>query len=135
MKYFEVEAKCGHVGKNKCTLIRFATVAENGKEAAAKVRQFRRVKHDHKDAIRNVVEISFEEFVKLRSENDADPYLHCKNPQEQRKITGFEARIIPDFVEMRMNKKRSPLRRILALCREAEQLNEMKRYLEEGESA
>ena len=135
MKYFEVEAKCGHVGMNKCILVTFACVARDGKEAATKVRQFPRVKHDHKDAIRNVREISFEEFVKLRSENDADPYLHCKNPQEQRKIPGFEARIIPDTLEMRMSRKRSPLRRVRIAFREAEQMDEMRRYLREGEPA
>ena len=135
MKYFEVEAKCGHVGINRCILITFACIARDGKDAAAKVRQYARVKHHHKDAIRDVREISFEEFVKLRCENDADPFLHCKNPQEQRKIPGFEARIIPDTVEMRMSKKRSPLCRVRTAFREAEQMDEMRRYLREGESA
>ena len=135
MKFFEVEAKCGHVGMNKCILVTFACVAQDGKEAAAKARQFPRVKHDHKDAIRDVREISFEEFVKLRSENDADPYLHCKNPQEQRKIPGFEARIIPDKFEMRISRKRSPLRRVRTAFREAEQMDEMRRFMKEGEPA
>lgn len=135
MKYFEVEAKCGHVGINRCILITFACIARDGKEAAGKARQFPRVKHDHKDAIRNVREISFEEFVKLRCENDADPFLHCKNPQEQRKIPGFEALIIPDTVEMRMSKKRSPLRRVRTAFREAEQMDEMRRFMKEGEPA
>lgn len=33
-KYFEVEAKCGHVGKTNCIWIRFAVVAESRKDAA-----------------------------------------------------------------------------------------------------
>lgn len=135
MKYFQVEAKCGHVGKNMCILVPFACIARDGKEAAARVRFFPRVKHHHKDAIRNVREISFAEFVKLRSENDADPFLHCKNPQEQRKIPGFNARIIPDAVKLRTRRKRSPLQRERTAFREAEQLDEMRRFLREGESA
>lgn len=34
MKYFEVIAKCGHVGKNNCIFITFACAAENGKESS-----------------------------------------------------------------------------------------------------
>lgn len=128
MKYFEVIAKCGHVGKNKCIFITFACAAENGKEAAAKVRLYKRVKHDHKDAIRDVQEITFEEYMKLRSENDADPYLHCKNPQEQRKIPDFDSRVVPDVREIQMKKKTSPLRRQRVLCREAEIRAELRDY-------
>ena len=89
-RYFKVEAKCGHVGHGKCIWITFATMADNGKEAARKVRDFKRVKHDHKDAIGSVKEISFEEFIAIKAANDADPYLHCKNVQEQRKIPDFD---------------------------------------------
>ena len=128
MKYFEVIAKCGHVGKNKCIFITFACAAENGKEAAAKVRLYKRVKHDHKDAIRDVQEITFEEYMKLRSENDADPYLHCKNPQAQRKIPDFDSRVVPDVREIQMKKKTSPLRRQRVLCREAEIRAELRDY-------
>ena len=128
MKYFEVIAKCGHVGKNKCIFITFACAAENGKEAAAKVRLYKRVKHDHKDAIRDVQEITFEEYMKLRSENNADPYLHCKNPQEQRKIPDFDSRVVPDVREIQMKKKTSPLRRQRVLCREAEIRAELRDY-------
>lgn len=128
MKYFEVIAKCGHVGKKNCIFITFACAAENGKEAAAKVRLYKRVKHDHKDAIRNVNEISFEEFVKLRAENDADPYLHCKNPQEQRKIPDFDSRVIPDVREIQMKKKVSPIRRQRMIHREAEIRAELRDY-------
>ena len=128
MKYFEVIAKCGHVGKNKCIFITFACAAENGKEAAAKVRLYKRVKHDHKDAIRDVQEITFEEYMKLRSENDADPYLHCKNPQEQRKIPDFDSRVVPDVREIQMKKKASPLRRQRVLSREAEIRAELRDY-------
>ena len=57
-RYFKVIAKCGHVGRGKCIWITFATMADNGRDAARKVRDFKRVKHDHKDAIASVEEIS-----------------------------------------------------------------------------
>ena len=38
----------------------FAVVAENGKEASKKVREFPRVKHDHKDAILRCDKITLE---------------------------------------------------------------------------
>ena len=100
-RYFKVEAKCGHVGHGKCIWITFATAADNGKEAAKKVRDFKRVKHDHKDAIGSVKEISFEEFIAIKAANDADPYLHCKNVQEQRKILDFDKRVVDDKRELR----------------------------------
>ena len=37
MKFFEVQAMCGHVGKSSYIPIRFAVMAEDAKEAAAKV--------------------------------------------------------------------------------------------------
>lgn len=128
MKYYEVTAKCGHVGKNNCIFITFACVAESGKEAAAKVRLYKRVKHDHKDAIRNVNEITFEEFMELKAENDADPYLHCKNSQEQRKIPDFDSRIIPDIREIQMKKKVSTIRHQKMIHREAEIRAELRDY-------
>ena len=105
--YFEVKAKCGHVGKDRCIWITFAVVADSKKAAAEKVRQFPRVKHHHKDTIGYVKEISFEEFIVLRAENDADPYLHCKNIQEQREIADLDERIsVDDEKKERKEKKK-----------------------------
>lgn len=104
--YFAVEAKCGHVGKDKCIFIWFAVKAENGKEAAAKARGYKRVKHHHKDAIRQVREISFEEYIQLRTENANDPYLQCKNVQQQRELCNLEERIEAD--EYLLSKKDKP---------------------------
>ena len=61
--YFEVIAKCGHVGRNKYIPIKFAVEAESGKDAAAMVRRFPRVKHNHKDAILDCKEIFYEEYL------------------------------------------------------------------------
>lgn len=96
MRYFEVNAKCGHVGRGFYVPIRFAIVAQDGKDAASITRGKPRVKHDHKDAILSVRELTFEEYMKLRSENDADPYLHCKNIQQQRGIENFSDRLVPE---------------------------------------
>ncbi len=96
MKYFRVLAKCGHVGRQYYIPVDFAIVAEDGRQAATIVRQKARVKHDEKDAILSTEEISFEEFMQLRSKNDADPYLHCKNIQQQRGIENLYERLIPE---------------------------------------
>lgn len=96
MKYFIVTAKCGHVGRLHCIWIDFAVAADSAKEAAKKVRWFKRVKHNHKDAICLVREVAFEEFIKQRAINDDDPYLHCKNIQQQRLIENIESRICED---------------------------------------
>ena len=127
-RYFKVEAKCGHVGHGKCIWITFATAADNGKEAARKVRDFKRVKHDHKDAIGSVKEISFEEFIAIKATNDADPYLHCKNPQEQRKIPDFDSRVVPDIRKNKMMKKVSPICHQRMIHHEAEIRAELRDY-------
>ena len=92
-KYFSVKTKCGHVGKLNCVWIDFAIMAESAKEAASNARQRARVKHHHKNTIKEVVEITVDEFCKLKAINDADPYLHVKNHREQLQIEGFEERI------------------------------------------
>ena len=92
-KYFSVKTKCGHVGKYHCVWINFAIYAETAKEAASKVREFGRVKRHHKDFINSIEKLDFDAFMRLKAQNDADPYLHCKSVQEQRAIEGFEERI------------------------------------------
>lgn len=84
MKLYKVCAKCGHVGRNKYVEKLFPVKAVTAQEAATKVRWFPRVKHNHKDAIRNVEEISFEEYSELKKLHDEDPYFSCKNVQDQR---------------------------------------------------
>ena len=83
-KYFAVTAKCGHVRKGKYIEVTFAIVAESGKEAAKIGRTMPRVKHDHPMAILNVVELSEDDYNELYNENRNNPYLQCKNKQEQK---------------------------------------------------
>lgn len=95
-KYYSVKAKCGHVGRSKCIYIVFPVMAENGSEAATRVRKFGRVKHDHKDAIAEVNCISYSEYRLLKEQNKKDQYLHCHNIQDQRRIPNFDERIQDD---------------------------------------
>lgn len=94
-KTFAVEAKCGHVGRKYYIAITFPVVADNGKEAAKIVRRIPRVKHDHKDAIISVKEITIEEYEELIQQNKNDEYLQCHSVQEQRlRCDGLNERII-----------------------------------------
>ena len=83
MKYFMVTAKCGHVGRGFYYEGKFFTKAESGKEAARKVRNFPRVKHDHKDAILSVVELDYTDFITGRKNMRVNPYFHSNSKQEQ----------------------------------------------------
>lgn len=106
MKYFKVTTKCAHVGRLHCIWIDFAVPAISKKQAAQKAKKYKRVKRDHKDVVKNVVEINFEEFIQLKFQNDIDPYLHCTNIQQQRQILGFEERIeIDEFNLKRLQPK------------------------------
>ena len=96
-KYYMVIAKCGHVGRKNYIPVKFAVVAESGKEAAKKVRQFPRVKHDHKDAILDVRCITLEEFLEIKEINDNDPYLKCHSRQEQNLIVNLAERMVADL--------------------------------------
>ena len=106
-KYYAVCCKCGHVRPNRYVKITFAIKAENGREAAKKARQIARVKHNKKYAILSCKEITKEEFDFINETNRKDPYLNCKNVQEQRLIEGFEARIInePETIAHKKSKK------------------------------
>ena len=95
-KYYEVECKCGHVGRDYYIPIRFAVTASSKKEAAAIGRHIPRCKHHHKDCVLNVRELSFQEFVKLKEENANDPYLRCTNKQEQ-SLYDLSNRLVKDL--------------------------------------
>lgn len=82
-KFFKAVCKCGHVGKQHYVPVQFAVCAESAKEAAKQARNFPRVKHDHKDAILKVIEISLDQFNELKEINNNDPYLKCHSRKEQ----------------------------------------------------
>ena len=85
--YFEVSAKCGHVGRTYYYLGIFYVQAPDGKTAASIVRNMPRVKHHHKDAILSVTRIGYEEYQKGRAMLQKDPYFICHNKREQKMVT------------------------------------------------
>ena len=82
MRYFKVEAKCGHVRRNNYILKEFYVKAESKKEAARIVKDTPRVKHNHKDAIREVEEISLGEYCQGKKVMSDHPLL-VKYKEEQ----------------------------------------------------
>ena len=100
VKYYAVTCKCGHAdSKNKCIYIVFPIMANSKKEAAEKGKNMPRVKHNHKDCIKDVDEISEEEYEALMEINKKDPYLHVHNIQEQRKL-GIDDRFVDDLLNL-----------------------------------
>lgn len=85
-RYFSVECKCGHAGKMYYIPVKFAIIAENGREAAEKGRWTPRVKHHQKYCILNVEELTKDEYYLLLSENRNDPFLKCRSGKDQMNI-------------------------------------------------
>ena len=84
--YYEIVAKCGHVGKGKYYEGVFYEKTENAKKAAEIVRGRGRVKHHKKDAIISVREISQEEYFAGVEAKKDDLYFQCLNIQDQNAI-------------------------------------------------
>ena len=82
--YYRVKAKCGHVGRNHYIEKNFYVVASSSAEAAFRVRYMPRVKHHKKDAIFEVNEISYKEYLLGVQEHKEDKYFLVKNSTEQR---------------------------------------------------
>lgn len=92
--YFNVKAKCGHVGMNNYIVKSFGVIAENGKEAAEKCRWFPRVKHHYKDAIISVTKITKDEFDNIIEEHKHDPFFTCSSIQEQKMLCDLTSQVI-----------------------------------------
>lgn len=90
MKYYKVKAKCGHVRRGKYILMDFYVKAESGKDAAAIVRQKPRVKHDWKDAIESVGEVSEEEYLNGKAQMRNNLYFSVTNSSEQRRLNAID---------------------------------------------
>ena len=89
MKYFEVAAKCGHVGRQYYYEGHFFVLAENAKKAAERVKSAPRVKKDHKDAVLWVCEVdepTYSEGVEAMKNN---PYFHCHCKHAQNTFIGL----------------------------------------------
>jgi len=83
LKFFEVTAKCGHVGAGRYYAGKFYVRAENKREAGVKVRLMPRVKHDKKHAIISVDEIGYDEYMAGVAAYRAHPYFRCRSAFEQ----------------------------------------------------
>ena len=83
IKYFAVTAKCGHVRRKYYLPITFGVVAKDAKDGAKIARYIPRVKHDHQDAILNVKEVSYEEYLEIKNKNDSDTYLLVHSKKDQ----------------------------------------------------
>lgn len=94
MKYYEVKAKCGHVRRGKYISMNFYVKAENGKEAAAIVRQKPRVKHDWKDAIESVDEIDREEYLNGKAQMQNNLYFSVSNSSDQRRLNAIDYELV-----------------------------------------
>ena len=85
--FWAVTAKCGHVGGiRKYIPITFYVKAGSKKKASEFVISLPRVKHDNKYVILGIENITYDEYVEGQKRNAEDPYLKCKNPQEQRRF-------------------------------------------------
>ena len=113
MKYYEVEAKCGHVGRHNYILKKFYICADDGKEAAYKVRYLPRVKHNHKDAIKNVKEITYDDYVKGLDQHKQDAYFLVHNSTQQRQSCFFENNEIIKEEEKQNFKRPTHAKRII----------------------
>lgn len=104
MNYYAVTCKCGHVGRNYYIPITFPIMANDAKEAASKGRMLPRVKHHHKFCILSVYQIKYEEYLILLNTNNSDPYLCCKNKQDQNRLD-LSSRILIDKDNMKKNRQ------------------------------
>ena len=106
--FYKVKAKCGHVGRNNYIVKDFYIRATSGKEAASKVRYLPRVKHDRKDAILSVEQITKDEFTMGVKTNRDDTYFKVTSSSEQRLLGAVDSEDIrPEPKHMDFEKSRN----------------------------
>ncbi|CDC71338.1 putative uncharacterized protein [Staphylococcus sp. CAG:324] len=126
--YYKVLAKCGHVGRNNYIIKCFYVKANDGEEAAKIVRQKPRVKHHHKDAIRDVIAIELEEYLTGLKIMEADMYFKVQNSSDQRLYNCVKQEDIYPEEDKKKYKKPRNGQRLRALAME----KEMKKYVQGG---
>jgi hypothetical protein len=105
-RWFLVTAKCGHVGRERYLPVTFAVIAQNARQAAAKARQYPRVKRHHKDAILRVEEIDKQTYLAAIEQNNNDPYLRCRSRREQSPYEKqIQTRTLPETASMPVRKE------------------------------
>lgn len=126
--YYKVLAKCGHVGRNNYIIKCFYLKANDDEEAAKIVRQKPRVKHHHKDAIRDVIAIELEEYLTGLKIMEADMYFKVQNSSDQRLYNCVKQEDIYPEEDKKKYKKPRNGQRLRALAME----KEMKKYVQGG---
>ena len=97
--YYIVKTKCGHVGRNNYIIIDYPITASSKKEAAQNARHRPRVKHNHKDAIIEVREVDYNEYLQFKNQFRKNPYIKSSTIQQQRIL-------YPDYYMDRIEEKR-----------------------------
>lgn len=82
-KCFAVTAKCGHVGRQFYYKGTFYIRAFTKREAAVIARNTPRVKHDHKDAILRVEEITINDYKAGQESFQSEAYFQCDRRRQQ----------------------------------------------------
>lgn len=112
MNCYEVDAKCGHVGRYYYIIQSFFVEACDKKEAVSLARRIPRIKYHQKDAIRKGEQISHISYLVGKERNELDPYFFVGNSSEQRKkCLLIASMIIPEKKENVCSK--THMRRIL----------------------
>lgn len=130
MENYLVRAQFGHVGRNNFIIKTIPVTAENGKEAAFKVRWMGRVKHNRKDAIIDVKKVTQEEYLEQIKINSNDPYFSVHSKQEQKalckdiedQIQSYEKETSNTKRVERINKVKFKMKKNRIMSREAFQL-------------
>ncbi|MDR0697060.1 MAG: hypothetical protein LBF68_05975 [Christensenellaceae bacterium] len=100
--YYIVTVKCGHVGRNHYKEAKLPIRAISATAAASIARSYKRVKHNHADAIISTVQVSRDVFLAQKEENENDPYFKCVTKSDQKKIVNLTN--IKDDLHMRRMK-------------------------------
>lgn len=112
VEYYKVLAKCGHVGRNRYILKWFYRKANSGEEAARIIRNTPRVKHHHKDAIREVVRIDYDEYINGVKIMASDMYFNVHNSTDQKLYNCIKQEDVYPEVEKKKYKKNRNGRRL-----------------------
>lgn len=128
MNYYLVTCKCGHVGRTKYVDKTFPIKASNRKEAARIARQKGRVKHDDKYAIRDVTEISHDEFLEQLKIHRSDQFFRVHSIQEQRTMCPEVYDLVQNETQMQPSYKRKSEKRRLVENSIIKELTKHKTY-------
>lgn len=126
MEYYKVHAKCGHVGRNWYILKWFYLKADSAKDAAEIVRYEPRVKHHHKDAIREVVKIDYNEYIIGIKIMASDMYFKVHNSTDQKLYNCIKQEDIYPEIEKKKYKKGRNGQRLKYESQEKEWKNKIK---------